>query len=970
LLQLQQKVVDGSEFWQVSNDSEVLQCRVHLILPESIFAYIVVSFAPGLDFPLSAAGRVHLHWRVMARVYRSFLILVTLLCGGASLCAAASAENRAYSVAEKAFQIQSWEYAEKKFGEFLVKYPGSSRAPEAVLFQARARYRLDRFNDVVGLLSANRAGAGILEDDYLYWIAQAHVQMTNYRSAAGAFAELGSSFPASPRRLGAAVAEAAAIARLGDWSGVTALLQDPAGAFQQTVQSEPTNELVIRGWLLLGEAQLVLGNLSGVQTALEPLSAQRSSPELTWRREYLRCRWQLAAGQIEAAWQNTSNLLVLADASAALQQGKGASSGPDAHGDDGGVPAASLLSESWSFRAAILERLNRLEDAIAALGKNLATNAPVDQQRHALFKIAGLYLARGEYGLATRTLENYLDQYPNSEAADMALLTIGELELRQYELGKTNAVDGSAAGQAVTNLVEQALARFDRLLSAFPASPLAGKALLDKGWCFWVDDRFARSLELFRQAAECLPLSEDQAVARFKWADAQFALRDFAGARTNYSYVTAYRGSLPALDPRLLELALYQTVRAALPDDMDTATRALRRILDTYPDGFAGPHCLLLLGQGLAQRGDPAAARGLFVDFEKAYPTNALLPEVLLAVARSYEREEKWEAAAAQYGDWIGRFTNHAELPRAEFSRAWDNFMAGQAPDAFIQFTNFIGQFPTNELAQQAQWWVADYYFAREQFHDAESSYQWVYRNTNWAPSLLSYQAQMMAGRAAMASLGYKDAFGYFTNLAGNPSCPLDLRIQASFAAGDACMSRADLDATNRFQEAVSWFDSIPQFYPTHALAAPALGRLGDCYLQLGDLEKSSNTYQRVISLPQARIAARSQATIGLGLLAERRAKLETGNPLAQNALLNDALGRYQDVFFYENILRDGEQADPFWVKKAGLEAARVAESLQQWQTAAAIYRKLEEWIPQMRPALEKKILNAQKNLARQRESD
>jgi hypothetical protein len=142
---------------------------------------------------------------------------------------------------------------------------------------------------------------------------------------------------------------------------------------------------------------------------------------------------------------------------------------------------------------------------------------------------------------------------------------------------------------------------------------------------------------------------------------------------------------------------------------------------------------------------------------------------------------------------------------------------------------------------------------------------------------------------------------------------------------------------------------------------------MGDCCLQLGDsdpkfYDKAAGFYQEVINSPQAQFPARSQARIGLGLVAEGMAKLKSGSE--QTALLNQALEDYQDVFFYERMLRNGEEPDPFWVKKAGLEAARLAESLQQWPLAINLYGKLEEWLPQMRSSLDKKILSAQKSLA------
>ena len=58
----------------------------------------------------------------------------------------------------------------------------------------------------------------------------------------------------------------------------------------------------------------------------------------------------------------------------------------------------------------------------------------------------------------------------------------------------------------------------------------------------------------------------------------------------------------------------------------------------------------------------------------------------------------------------------------------------------------------------------------------------------------------------------------------------------------------------------------------------------------------------------------------------DRSFEFVTKSPPAA-ALLKQALNDYQDVFL-GNVLRDGEPSDPFWVKKAGMEAARLAESL------------------------------------------
>src|SRR5664280_686416 len=453
----------------------------------------------------------------MIRARCNLFLLIALLCGCACLQAAGSGESRAYTAAESAFQLESWDYADKNFAEFTGKYPKSPRVPEAILFQAKAKYQLSQFEDVIAILSTNRFRAGMWQDDYIYWIAQAHSRLTNFQAAADAFGELSKNFPDSPHRLEAALAEGAAFAAMGDWRRVAAFLQDPTDVFQQIAADEPTNEFVIEGYLLLGEAQLALKNFQGADAAIDWLAKSSLSPEALWRKKYLNCRLLLAEGQLQAALENTTNLLAQALAAASLQSGTNLPVVPESHQFHPDVSSATMLSQSVSFHGLVLERQRRIPEAIAAYQGNLASGVPLDQQRHALLKIAELYLAQTNAVAAMKALESYLEQHADSGAADMALLTLGELQLKQA------ATASGAAMVASSNLIAQARVQFDRVLSGYPLSPLLGKALLDKGWCSWMQgyaqtnqQLLRESEELFRMAAARLPDSQDQAITRFK----------------------------------------------------------------------------------------------------------------------------------------------------------------------------------------------------------------------------------------------------------------------------------------------------------------------------------------------------------------------------------------------------------------------------------------------------------------------
>ncbi len=405
---------------------------------------------------------------------------------------------------------------------------------------------------------------------------------------------------------------------------------------------------------------------------------------------------------------------------------------------------------------------------------------------------------------AVQTLDTFLAAHTNSPQTDAALLALGELKLRLHLSNPTGAVSNATPGVLpAPDLLHQALTNFDTILDRFPDSEFVGKALLDKGWCLWTAGDMQHSRDAFEQAVSRLAPSEDQATALFKLGDAQFALNDYAGASAHYRVlINSYAGQAE-VKSNLIEPALYQWFRAALNvPDLEAATNALGKILTWYPDGFAGPQALLMAGQGLLRGKDPAAARAQFQRFERLYPTSPLLPEVRLATARTYEAEGNWAAAITHYQNWTNTFPANPGLAGAQYELAWANFMAGRETNALMLFARITlscgAVFRANALAPRAQWWVADYYFRQGAFQTAEGEYQKIFLNTNWPVTELSYQAQMMAGRTAMARGSPADAIGYFTNLTSNPTyCPPHIFVQALFAYGDALASQAPADTLN-----------------------------------------------------------------------------------------------------------------------------------------------------------------------------
>src|SRR5262249_15193427 len=217
-----------------------------------------------------------------------------------------------------------------------------------------------------------------------------------------------------------------------------------------------------------------------------------------------------------------------------------------------------------------------------------------------------------------------------------------------------------------------------------------------------------------------------------------------------------------------------------------------------------------------------------------------LLPEVYMAVARTYVEEQSWDAALQKYGEAIANFPASSERARAEYYRALVYDKAGLETNALISFTNFVAQYPTNHLAPNAQNWIADFYFSKRNYFEAKKEYQRIFENTNWPVNELTFQARMMAGRAAFALPDYKAAAENFLALINLQQTPPNLVAEALFALGDTNIRQAaaDLDkAFLNYTEAITSFKRIIQLYATNDLAALAWGRIGDCYFQLAAQE-------------------------------------------------------------------------------------------------------------------------------------
>ncbi len=850
-------------------------------------------------------------------IFRRWLLVFCLLILGGGQLLAASREDRAFAAASSAFQDGIYDRAETQFAQFVEHFPKSDRVPPALLAQAQAQFKQGKYAAAAGLLTTRAASAGSLTDHFAYWLGEAQFAKGDFTSAAATFAALVKKFPESPLRLTAVVEAAAAYAQLSDWARHDALLEATNGIFARAAQLDPDNALVSNGRLSLAQSKLARADFAAAGKLLDLLNPKRLAPEQDWNRLNLLYQVKLGLNDLDAALAVTASLMASAK--------------------DAGSAAASV-----ALRATVLEKQNQPANAIAAWSENLTGGAPLERQREAILKIAALAAAQNDFTNAAASLEKYLAQFPNSPAAELALLTLGELHLKEFMA--TAAADQLAAAQD----------NFDRFLGAFTNSALIGKACLDRGWCNWQAQKYPESLVDFRAAAQRLPVSEDQAAAKFKTGDALFALKDFAGAITNYQAVLDGYGDFPEVAKSLGDRALYQILRADLQfNDLAAAAAAMGKLLEKFPASDLADNGQLLLGEAFSDFGRPEKAREVLLPFARQYPGSPLLPQVELAVARTFERETNWPAAITNYAAWLNNHPTNALFPQVQYALAHACDQAGQETNAFLLFTALVAKFQTNDLAPLAQWWVADHFYRAGNFVGAETNYELIFQAPAWKNSTnLFFQAQLMAGRAAASRQGFNDAADYLTKLVSDTNCPAPLKTEAMFVYGGMLMQWVPSDTNQpaaNFEQATNVFAKLAQDNAANELGAVAWNEFGDCCLQLGAFDPATNAYAQAVAARAAGESVRSRAKVGLGLALEKKAELAEGD--ARLALLKQARDQYLDVL---EAYRNRDLADAFWAKKADLQALALlpktgVKDLEQF------FSDSERLFPSLKDTLEKK---------------
>ncbi len=765
--------------------------------------------------------------------------------------------------------------------------------------------------------------------------AEAALGASQWKLAADQFLAFQKEYPASAHLFRAMLREMYALHRAGESGVARDRLAAADGVFQLKVKAgDGAPDLIHAGWMLLAETRLATGDGAGALEAVESARATAATVDQQWQRERIRYDAAQVAGKVAERVAAGEAMLGLAGADIARR------------------------ADATSLAARALEAAGQGDKAEPLWERNTDGSLPPEFQREAVLRLVAGWNAKQDWVKSRARLERFLAGRPMEPMWHPVRLALGQVLFRQYA-----AVRGTGAVPAeVAALPGVILSQLDPVMTNDPPADLVGPLQYLRGWCLWEQgagsggEKLKEADVAFRAALAGLPVSAEQATARFKLGDAALLRNEPAEALGHYMGVAEGYAGDAVVDRELRPFAWRQAVASAIAATNGVAaTQSMERLLAMHPDAEVAGRSALLVGQSLMRAGSGAQGRELLAQFASRFPDSAVTAEVRLALATGHLGDRQWVEALREFNVWTARYTNHPAMPEAEYGRAFAAANAGMETNAVEQFQSVARRFSTNLVAQDARLWLGAHYFNQGDFGQSEQAYLGVLTNAAWKGMPAVQTARVLAGRAALARGSVTNAIGYFLALLNDPTAQ-----EAELASGYYYLGEAKLAATpvgtngplSTFTEALDAFRGAARFTNQPIIVA-VWGRMAYCHLQLGvqspvSYTRAAELFQRVVESPLADVGSRAKALIGLGTVAERMA---SGRPPAEAGdLLERALKHYLDVVFGSGFLQPGESVPPRLLEEAGVAAGQLLEERRRYIEASGLYERLGRELPATKP--------------------
>ncbi|MDX2226522.1 MAG: tetratricopeptide repeat protein [Verrucomicrobiae bacterium] len=310
-------------------------------------------------------------------------------------------------------------------------------------------------------------------------------------------------------------------------------------------------------------------------------------------------------------------LLEQGDASAALAEAQKLTEGTD---------RKSVPAEAFILIAECFDRMQKSDEASAALLQAMQNSREDSQKATLLFKTADFQVQQKKFDRALDTFKKITTDFPRSAYAEAAL----------FRLGQTHFLSGNPGA---------ALTAFQSLLTQFPESTYGDAAQFETGQIYLLTGAYPKAREAFGVLMARHPKSRLLPKSSMGIAEAYFQEGKFAEAADQYNQ---FLKTVPLEELRAPAAFNRALAIARLGHDEKTLAE-MRDFIETHPESPLAPSALFWTGNYHYSKQDYARAQAQFEALVKKFPRAPLADEAAYWAGKAAYSRQDYPAATALF---------------------------------------------------------------------------------------------------------------------------------------------------------------------------------------------------------------------------------------------------------------------------------------------------------------------------------
>ena len=302
---------------------------------------------------------------------------------------------------------------------------------------------------------------------------------------------------------------------------------------------------------------------------------------------------------------------------------------------------------------------------------------------------------------AIRTLNAFLGENKDDNRIDEAMFWLAEAYFR-------------------ADLLQNAIDRYELILSKYPTTPRKEEVLYGLGWSYFRLKNFTNSAKIFNELVNNYPKSKYALEVLARQADGYYIIKDYKNAAIMYKKAAE-------LSPRSDEgqYCAYQLCHALYQlGDYEKAITYLLNFVRSYPESNLAPYSLYLIGWIKFQQKNYREAISNFEFLTKAYSNNDLSIRAHYSIGDAYYNLGEYQKAIDSYYIIVKNYPSHELATEAWRSLQYCYVALGKEEEAIKIADSVISSHPKTAFAQELYMKKAEMFYSGARYNDAITEFK------------------------------------------------------------------------------------------------------------------------------------------------------------------------------------------------------------------------------------------------------